>query len=154
MQPHEQKKAIRWMAGQPLPWLKKHLEGDDRLFRNAAILALGHRKGDREATRLLLALCDGDDVDDAGSAAIALAIQGEPEAREVVARFAAADDPLLREGAVNAIAESRDESLYPLLSVLAEDADARVRSAAQDAAARLRGPARPEHPGPARQEPL
>ena len=139
MQPHEQKKVIRWMAGQGVPWLKKHLEGDDRLWRDAVILALGHRTGDREATELLLALCDGDDVEDAGSAVIALAIQGEPEAKDAIARSAAAGSPLLREGAVNAIVESRDESLYPLLDALAQDPDARVASAAQNTLARLRG---------------
>jgi len=129
--PHTQKPTIREMAKKGVPYLKKLLRSRDRLIRNSAITALGLRKDDKEATRLLLGLCEGKDVEDARAALIAIADSRAPQARDLTVRFAASDQPRLRQAACIVIFEYGDESLYPLLDKLVEDSDSGVQRTAR-----------------------
>lgn len=137
--PATQIPTIREMAQEGISYLDAHLQSEDRVIHNSAILAYGERKGDAEATRRLVSLCRGADAEDAHWALIALASQAAEEAKGLIQDSARAEAPRLREAACIAIGRCRDESLRPLLDQLAEDPDSTVRGAARSVLRRMRG---------------
>jgi HEAT repeat protein len=122
---------IRILAERGVPYLRKLLKSEERIIRDSAILALGERKGDQEAVKLLVELCDADDADDAYWAIISLARQGVAEAKGLIQRLAQSGEARVREAAAIAIRQLGDESLYPLLDKLTEDKHPVVKRAAQ-----------------------
>ena len=107
--------------------LKPLLKSESANARMAAIIALGTLKGDKEATRVLIELAGGKNVEDAHNAIIAIASQGAPEAREVITKAFESPDVGRREAACVAVYEYRDESLYPLLDAALDDEDESIQ---------------------------
>jgi HEAT repeat protein len=138
--PGYQRWKIRQMAAKGLPYLRSLLAGDDRVLRISAINALGELPDNPEAVDLLVELCEGTDPEDAHWAVLSLAYLGAPEAKAIIPRFVRSPEARRREGAAIAIWVYGDSTLYPLLDLLGEDDDPRVRTVAQSMKRRLAGP--------------
>jgi HEAT repeat protein len=121
---------IAELAAKGVGAVKPLLQSDRRPVRLAAINALGSIKGDAEATRLLVELVKGTDVEDAYFAIIALSRQRAAEAKAIVESSFQSTKPRLREAACVAVALLDDPELYPLVVKAATDSDPSVASAA------------------------
>jgi HEAT repeat protein len=115
--------AVEFAKKQGVEGLKPLLKSESANVRTATIIALGTLKGDKEATRVLIELANGKDVEDAHNAIIAIASQGAPEAREVITKAFESPDVRRREAACMAVYEYGDESLHPLLDAALDDED-------------------------------
>ena len=127
--------AVEFAKKQGVEGLKPLLKSESANVRTAAIIALGTLKGDKEATKVLIELARGKDVEDAHNAIIAIASQGAPETREVITKAFESPDVRRREAACMAVYEYRDESLYPLLDAALDDEDEFI----QVVASRIKG---------------
>ena len=125
-----QVEKIAELAAKGVGAIKPLLKDDRRPVRLAAINALGSIKGDAEATRLLVELASGSDVEDAYFAMIALARQRAAEAKALVEKAFQSSQSRVREAACIAVAHLGDPALYPLVEKAATDPDPSVASAA------------------------
>ena len=89
--------------------------------RMIAIQALGTLRGNKEATRVLIELANGQDAEIAHWAIIALGTQRSAEAAELIRKFIKHPNPHLRAAACFAIYEYGDKALHPLLEEAASD---------------------------------
>jgi HEAT repeat protein len=126
-----QLQKIAELAAKGVGAVKPLLQSERRPVHLAAIDALGMIKNDAEATRLLVELAKGTDVEDAYFAVIALARQRPAEAKAIIEGAFQSTQSRLREAACIASAQLGDPSLYPLLIKAAKDPDATVASVAQ-----------------------
>lgn len=126
-----QKVALKELAKKETAEIAPYLQSKNRRVRLTGINALGYKKGDEEATRLLMEVANGEDQQDAMFAIPALARQRAPGIQDIIKKFIESPDAKRRAGAYKAIGELGDKSLYPLLDQAADDPDPRVRKAAE-----------------------
>ena len=98
--------------------------------RMIAILALGTLRGNKEATRVLIGLANGQDAEIAYWAIIALGTQRSAEAAGLIRKFIKHPNPHLRAAACFAIYEYGDKALHSLLEEAASDSSDEVKRAA------------------------
>ncbi len=98
--------------------------------RIVAIQALGTLRGNKEATRALIELANGQDPEIAHWAIIALGTQRSAEAADLIRKFIKHPNPHLRAAACFAIYEYGDKALQPLLEEAAKDESDEVKYAA------------------------
>ncbi len=99
-------------------------------LRMTAIQALGTLRGDKDATRLLIELANGQDAEIAHWAIIALGTQRSAEAADLIRKFIKHPNPHLRAAACFAVYEYGDKALHPLLEEAASDPSDEVKRAA------------------------
>jgi len=99
-------------------------------LRITAIQALGTLRGNKEATRVLIELANGQDAEIAHWAIIALGTQRSAEAAGLIRKFIKHPNPHLRAAACFAIYEYGDKALHPLLEEAASDTSDEVKRAA------------------------
>jgi len=107
------------------------LDPDESMrLRVAAIEALGTLRGEKEATKVLIQLANGQDAEMAYSAIIALGVQRAPESAEELKKFIKHPNPHLRAAACFGIYEYGDKALHPLVEEAANDQNDEVTRAA------------------------
>jgi len=113
------------------PWLVKHIlpMNQDRLLRAAVIESLGHLRTSEAYEPIRRILAKGGGTRIAYESLIALARIGGARSIGALLPFLDHDDPVLREGAVTALAESRHPGAIEVIPKMAADTDVRVREA-------------------------
>jgi len=114
---------------EPLKEIALDAEESMRL-RVAAIEALGTLRGQKEATKALTQLANGQDAEIAYSAIIALGVQRDPGSAELLKKFIKHPNPHLRAAACFGIYEYGDKALHPLVEEAASDENEEVARAA------------------------
>jgi len=132
------KEAIAEMARKKgVAGLKADLKSERSVVRMEAIAGLGTLKDNGEATKTLLEVANGNDLEDAYWGIIALGVQGAAEGKAALEKLAESPDAHRRAAVCLAIHEARDESLYPLLDTLVQDLDREVKGAATQMKAKI-----------------
>ncbi|MHC4473868.1 MAG: HEAT repeat domain-containing protein, partial [Planctomycetota bacterium] len=113
------------------PWLVKHIlpMNQDRVLRAAVIESLGHLRSAEAYEPIRRILSRGGDVRIAYESLIALARIGGARSIGVLLPVLDHENPVLREGAVTALALSRHPGAIEIVPKMVADTDVRVREA-------------------------